>query len=128
MDEQRVELGRRHPPVERDEDRPQPRAGEQGFEEGEAVAAEDRDPIALAHPARLEQGGDAGGTLVERRISEAPPGRQLLERDRVRSELGAAGEQVGKVGGHHLFLSPSETSSMAMSATSAGLRSSSHRP
>ena len=36
------------------------------------------------------------------------------------SQLGAAGDQVGQVGEHHLFLSPSETSSMAMSATSAG--------
>jgi hypothetical protein len=128
MGEQGIELGRGHPPVERDEDRSEPGAGEQGFEEGEAVAAEDRDPIPLPDSPGLEQGRHPGGALGERRVGQAPAGRKLLERDGVGGQLRTARKQVGQVGGHHLFLSPSDTSSMAMSATSAGLRSSCHRP
>ena len=59
--DQPVQLGGRHPPVERHQDRAQPGAAEQQLEEFDPVAGEHRDPVALADPARGEQGGGPRG-------------------------------------------------------------------
>src|SRR3546814_5793907 len=64
------------------------------------------------------------GAPIQLRISQAAPGRDLLQRDLVRRQLGPLGDEIGQIGEHQRFLRPSATSPMAMSATSAGERSS----
>ena len=127
--DQPVQLGRRHPPVQRHQDRAEPGAAEQQLEKFDAVAGQDRDPVPLRHAPRRQQRGRLPGPPVERGISERPAGRRVLERDPVPAQGRALGEQIGDVDDHGTrVLRPSETRSMAPSATCSGVMSSFQMP
>ena len=79
-------------------------------------------------PRDASNAATAGGALVEGSEAQGPPCRLVLERDPVRRQRRAPGAQIGQAIDHPRFLRPSETRSMAMSATSAGDRSSSQIP
>ena len=66
-------LGRREPPVQRHEDRAQPRAGEQRGQHLRAVQAEPGDAVAARHACRRQRGGDLRRTArpARRRTASA---------------------------------------------------------
>ena len=105
--DQAVQLGRRHPPVQRHQDRAQFGAAEQELEKLDPVAGEDRDPVAARRRPRAASSAAArAGARVERGIGQRPPGRRVLERDPARRQLGALGDQIGEVGDHLLPSAP----------------------
>jgi hypothetical protein len=119
--DQSVELGRRHPPVERHQHRAQFGAAQQDFEEGDAVAAQDRDPVAGGDAPRRHQSGGCGGASVEFGIIAHAARRDLLDRHRARRQRRALGDEIGHVGDHGArVLNPSDTRSIASSATCCG--------
>ena len=76
-----LELRGREPPVERQEDRADPLAGELDLEDVGVVVGEDRDPITASHPEPVPQpeGGPAD-PFVEFRIGEAPARCDVVDR------------------------------------------------
>ena len=90
-----LELGHRQPPVQRQEDRPQPPAGELQLEDVGVVHAEHRHAVAAAN---AEGGGQpkccTRDALVELGVGEAPAGRQIVRRLRARREARVMADPV----------------------------------
>ena len=90
-----LELGHREPPVQRQEDRAQPPAGELQLEDVGVVHAEHRDAIAVADAEGVAQPQcRARHALVELGVGEAPAGRQIVRRLRPRREARVMGDPV----------------------------------
>ena len=86
--EQRAQLGRGEPRVDRHRDRADPRGREHELEIGAAVAEQQRHAVARADAARREQRRAAPGALVERAVIEATLG--VDDREVIRPDLRAA--------------------------------------
>ena len=108
-----LELGHREPPVQRQEDRAQPAAGELQLEDVGVVHAEHRHAIALADAEGVgEPQRRARDALVELGVGEAPARRQVVRRLRPRREPRVMGDPVlhGNTRRHSfplLFIEPS---------------------
>ena len=102
-----LELRGREPPVERQEDRADPLAGELDLEDVGVVVGEHHDPITASHPEPVPQpeGGPAD-PFVEFRIGEAPARCDVVDRfapggvarvvgDPVRGKFGVSGRGGG---------------------------------
>ena len=81
----------------------------------------------LTYAALDARAGRAAGLLESSGVGKGDR-VAILCRHRFSGHLAPPRDQIGEVARHHRFLNPSDTSAMAMSATSPGLRSSSHRP
>ena len=108
-----LELGHREPPVQRQEDRAQPAAGELQLEDVGVVHAEHRHPVALADAEGVaEPQRRARNAIVELGVGEAPARRQVVRRLRPRREPRVMGDPVlhGNTRRHSfplLFIEPS---------------------
>ena len=91
-----LELGSRESPVERQEDRAEPLAGELDLEDVGVVVGEDRDPVAPSHPKPVPQ-PEGGPThpFVELRIGETPARGEVVDRLAAGGVARMMGDPVG---------------------------------
>ncbi len=118
----------RHTPVQWNQDGAQPGAGEQQFEEFDAVAAQQGDAVTARNTEVCEQGSGPAGALMQFTVGDFNFADNILEGQPVRAQHGAAGEYIEnrKTHGCYLGLIPLAIMSVTISATLAAGTLSSH--
>ena len=83
-----------HTPVERNQNGTQLGAGEQEFEELDAIAAQDRHAVALRDAAILKHAGSEGAAMFQRAVVDLLTGLDDVEGNSLRIDRGTASRDV----------------------------------